>query len=190
MLPVHLLDLSFVYSFHRTDIVDSCYVIVALQILPFPMVVVALTGSKPLLWWWCGEECFSVGFHIEFTILFFAQHTSVHCIADVSFPSAHHTLFYDAFTVFSGFSTRTIWMLPSSVFIRVLLFWIPSPPCIKCSNTQIKRYGFGVFFLLALRYNFSFHNKIMVLAMFRIPVQTSSQKVQAKLKHLRALSLR
>lgn len=30
MLPVHLLDLSFVYSFHRTDIVDSCYVIVAL----------------------------------------------------------------------------------------------------------------------------------------------------------------
>lgn len=31
-----------------------------------PMVVVALTGSKPLLRWWCGEECFSVGFHIDF----------------------------------------------------------------------------------------------------------------------------
>ncbi|PNF33828.1 hypothetical protein B7P43_G08606 [Cryptotermes secundus] len=30
MLPVHILDLSFVYSLHRTDIVDSCYVIVAL----------------------------------------------------------------------------------------------------------------------------------------------------------------
>jgi len=169
---VHLLDLSFVYSFHRTDIVDSCYVIVTCRFYRSPMVVVALTGSKPLLRWWCGEECFSVGFHIDFT--------------NVSVPSmqwqrfflcTHHKLFYYANTVFFSFCTRAIRIFPSSIFIRVLLFWKSFPPInvaiLRSKDTDLACFS-------CLRYNtVSFHKKIKILAMFRIPVQTSSRKVQA-----------
>ena len=81
---------------------------------------------------------------------FVSQHASVDCNNNVSFSSTHHTLFYYAYTIFFGFCTRTIWMLPSSVFIRVLLFW-KSPPALNVAILRSKDTDLACF--SCLRYN-------------------------------------